>query len=251
MSPFFVGWMGLPRSLVGFIAVVVLAVATVGAVFAALIIAATPPHQTGQWGSDEVGYDGVLVIKPYPLVRVAAAGNQPARAILLVDEWKFGLPLGPEFKDGQFVHVQGYAVRRGDVTVLQVDQKPRPMAGTAPPVAERRDAGVQTLTGEIADTKCWTGAMNPGEGKTHKGCGSLCLLGAIPALFITAGPDATPRWYVLADTDGNALSEEMRAHVGERLSLTGHVVEAADLHEFRIDRQSAERVLAEVSIVRP
>src|SRR5258708_559150 len=128
MSPFFVGWMGLPRSLVGFVSVVILAVATAGAVFAALIIAATPPHQSGLWGSDEVGYDGVLVTKPYPLVRVAASGNQPARTILLVDEWKFGLPLGPEFKDGQFVHVQGYAVRR--VVPVRGDPGPVHHAGT-------------------------------------------------------------------------------------------------------------------------
>src|SRR5262245_18814173 len=128
MSPFFVGWMGLPRGLVGFMAAVILGIATIGSVFAAVFIAAMPPHQTGEWGSDEVGYDGVLVTKPYPLVRAPAAGSQPARAILLVDEWKFGVPLGPEFNDGQFVHVQGYAVRRGDVTVLQIDQKPKLMA---------------------------------------------------------------------------------------------------------------------------
>src|SRR6185369_4709501 len=121
MTPFFVGWMGLPRGLVGFLTVVILGLATLGSVFAALLIVAMPPLQTGQWGTDEVGYDGVLVTKPYPLVRIAAAGNQRARTILLVDEWKFGLPLDPEFKDGQFVHVQGYEVRRGDVTVLQVD----------------------------------------------------------------------------------------------------------------------------------
>src|SRR5260221_3035974 len=138
--------MGCPAGWAGLFPVLILAGARAGGVLGAWITAAPPPHQSGQWGSDEVGYDGVLVTRPYPLVRVVASGNQPARAILLVDEWKFGLPLGPEFKDGQFVHVQGYAVQRGDVTMLQVDTKPRPMAGTAPMVTERRDAGVQTLT---------------------------------------------------------------------------------------------------------
>jgi hypothetical protein len=143
--------------------------------------------------------------------------------------------------------VQGYEVRRGDLTVLQVDAMPKPLSGAPPPFAERRETGARTLMGEIADSKCWAGAMNPGEGKAHKGCGSLCLLGAIPALFITAGPGSAPHWYVLADADGAPLGEEMRAHVGERLSLTGRIVDAPDLHEFRLDHRSVERVLAAVS----
>lgn len=251
MSPFFVGWQGLPRGLVGFIAAAILLSATAAAVFAAVIIAALPPRHTGEWGSEEVGYDGVLVTRPYPLVRVPASGNEPGRAILLVDEWKYGLALPPEFTDGQFVHVQGYAVRRGDVTVLQVDAKPRLIGSAAPSLDERRNFGPQTLTGEIVDSKCWTGAMNPGEGKSHKGCGSLCLLGAIPALFITSGNVGATRWFVLADVDGNPLGEEMRAHVGERLSLSGNVIDAPDLHEFRLDRRSTEQVVAAVEFVRP
>ncbi len=247
MTPFFVGWMGLPRGLVGFIATAGLAIAGVGTVFAALFVAALPPRQSGQWGDGEVGFDGLLVTKPYPVVRVAASENRPAQAVLLVDEWKFGLTLGRDFADGQSVHVQGYAVRRGSVTVLQVDARPQHIAasGSAPP--ELRDAGTHALTGEIVDSKCWTGAMNPGDGKAHKGCGSLCLLGGIPALFITSAPDEGLRWYLLADADGNALGEEIRARVGERLTLKGRVLEAADLPEFRIDPDSAAMLLTQAA----
>jgi hypothetical protein len=241
VNPFFVGWAGLPRGLYGFIAAVVAGLIGLGAVFAVLILVALPPRVTGEWSGGD--FTGILVTKPYPLVRVPGSGNAPPRSILLVDAWKFGLSLGPEFHESQSVHVQGYALQRGDVTVLQASAPPQPASAMAS-LPALHDAGAATLTGEIVDSKCWSGAMNPGNGKAHRGCGSLCLLGGIPALFITAAPDGAVRWYLLADADGNALDEAIRLHVGERLTLAGRVLEAADLHEFRVDRQSGERLLA-------
>jgi len=241
MTPFFIGWAGLPRGLYGFIAAAVAGVVGVGALFAALILVALPPRATGEWSSGD--FTGVLVTKPYALVRVPAGGDRPARSVLLVDAWKFGVELGPEYADGQAVHVQGFALQRGDVTVLQVNGAPERLNQAPPPIPALRDTGEQTVSGEIVDSKCWTGAMNPGEGKAHRGCGSLCLLGNIPALFITAAPDGPPRWYVLADADGNPLGEAIRLHIGEPQTLTGRVFEAADLREFRIDRKSADRLL--------
>lgn len=235
MTPFFVGWMGLPRGLGPFVAAVIGAIAAIDVVLAALVFSAQPPRHTGFWGDGEEAFEGVLVTRPYPLVRVPASAGHPARAILLADEWKFGLPLGPEFKDGQWVRVQGYAIRRRDVTVVQVDAKLQILsAGGGPAMPALRDRGTETLTGEIVDSKCWTGAMNPGDGKAHKGCGALCLLGGIPALFISRTAAGAMHWYVLADPKGDTLGEGIRDRVGEPLTLTGSVSDAADLHEFRV-----------------
>jgi hypothetical protein len=240
MTPFFIGWAGLPRGHRGFIAAVIAGIVGIGALFAALVLIALPPRATGEWSGGD--FSGVLMTKPYTLVRVPVIGDAPARSVLLVDAWKYGLALGPEFHDGDPVHVQGYALQRGDATVLQVSAPLQPTSPIAPPPA-LRDAGEATLTGEIVDSKCWAGAMNPVDGKAHRGCGSLCLLGNIPALFIIAAPDGTIRWYVLADADGNPLDEAIRLHIGERLTLTGREFAAPDLHEFRVDRQSGERLL--------
>jgi hypothetical protein len=241
MTPFFIGWAGLPRGLYGFIAAVVAGIVGLGAVFAVLILVASPPRATGTWDSGD--FAGVLVTKPYALVRVPAAGDTPARAVLLVDEWKFGLSLGPEFHDGEAVHVQGYTLTRDGVTVMQLAGPIQPLGHAVSALPALSDTGEQTLSGEIADSKCWTGAMNPGEGKPHRGCGSLCLLGNIPALFISPAASGAVHWYVLADSDGNPLDEAIRSHVGEPQTLQGRVFDSADLHEFRIDRQSTERLL--------
>ena len=234
MKPFFVGWMGLPRGLRLFMALVLATLAIVDVGLAAGLYVAQPPRQTGLWDpSGEQEVKGALVTEPYPMIRVPATDKAPAALVLLADEWKFGLPLGPDFHDGDLVRVTGYAIRRGDVTVLQVDNKLERLGRATPAPALQQD-GERTLSGEIVDSKCWTGAMNPGEGKTHKGCGSLCLLGGIPALFIATGADGVTRWYVLADNEGHSLGEGIRARIGERLTLTGHVMAAPDLHEFRV-----------------
>jgi hypothetical protein len=242
MKPFFIGWAGLPRGLYGFVALAVAGAAAAAAVFATLVLIALPPRETGSWDSGD--FEGVLVTKPYALVRVPAAGTTPAHSVLLVDEWKFGVTLGPEFHDGQPVHAQGYALRRGEVTILQLAAPLQPAAHQVAGLPVLNDAGSQTLSGEIVDGKCWAGAMNPGEGKAHRGCGSLCLLGNVPALFITHGASHANSWYVLADADGNPLDEAIRAHVGEPQTLRGRVYDAADLHEFRIDRETADRLLS-------
>jgi hypothetical protein len=234
MKPFFVGWMGLPRGLRLFMGVVLAVLAVVDVGLAAGLVIAQPPRQTGFWDpSGEQEVKGALVTEPYPMIRVAATDKAPAALVLLADEWKFGLPLGPGFKDGDLVRVTGYAIRRADVTVLQVDNKLDRLGRAAAPPAFAQ-VGRHTLTGEIVDSKCWTGAMNPGDGKAHKGCGSLCLLGGIPALFIAAGEDGVTRWYVIADEEGRSLGEGIRARIGERLTLTGQTFDAPDLHEFRV-----------------
>ena len=39
--------------------------------------------------------------------------------------------------------------------------------------------GAVTLTGEIVDSKCFLGVMNPGNLKPHKACAIRCISGGI------------------------------------------------------------------------
>jgi hypothetical protein len=236
VSPFFIGWLGLPPGLRRFIGVVLALLALIDGGLAALLFWAQPSRSNGFWDpAGRLVIEGELVRQPYPLLRVPAAGEHPAYSVLLTEEWKFGVPLGAEFTDGDWVRVSGYAIRRGDATVLQLDADPTRLGHTPPALPALRTVGERRIEGEIVDAKCWTGAMNPGEGKSHKGCGSLCLLGEVPALFVPSDPRDGPRWYVIADRAGASLGEGLRARLGERLILTGEILEAPDLHELRVD----------------
>jgi hypothetical protein len=233
--PFYVGYLKLPRGLKGFLAGLLVALLVLDVGLALAVFDGQKPHATGAWGTDgEVAYLGQFQAKPYPLVRLAATGDHPASVVLLVGEGKVGAPDGLGGLDGAMVEVRGYPIRRGDLTVLQLDQPPvaQDRSRLAPaPMATNEPA---TLTGEIVDAKCYAGAMNPGEGKAHEGCGSFCLLGGIPALFVAKAADGSLTWYLMAGPDGGPVGDEARARVGEPVRLSGTISKGAGLAIFAV-----------------
>jgi hypothetical protein len=52
-----------------------------------------------------------------------------------------------------------------------------------PPALTPRVARARTLRGEIVDSKCFLGVMNPGERTVHRDCATRCLSGGVPAMF--------------------------------------------------------------------
>ncbi|HEV2674332.1 MAG TPA: hypothetical protein VGV37_07300 [Aliidongia sp.] len=240
--PFYVGYLKLPRGLKGFLVAVLLILAVGDIALAVLVFGAQRPHATGDWGAGgEVAFVGQFQAKPYPLLRLFATGGAPAHAVLLVGEGKVGAPAGLDDLDGAMVEVRGYPIRRGDLIVLQLDQVPVRQDGSRMdplPVAASEPA---TLEGEVVDSKCYAGAMNPGEGKAHEACGSFCLYGGIPALFVARADDGALRWYLMAAPDGGPIGDEARALVGRRVRLAGTVSRGDGLAIFSVapDRLAA------------
>jgi hypothetical protein len=236
MTPFFIGWAGLPPGLRRFMIATLAVFAAIDLGLAAALYLAQPAVGSGAWdmsGTQQI--TGTLITRPAPMLLVDTAAATPAHLVMLTDEWKFGVQLGTDIHDGDRVRASGYALHRADLTMLQLDRDLERVGGATPPAPALRSDGEHDLTGEIVDGKCWTGAMNPGAGKTHKGCGSLCLLGGVPALFIASEGAAGPtRWYVIADETGASLGEGLRARLGERLTLHGTVMSGGGLHEFRV-----------------
>ena len=72
------------------------------------------------------------------------------------------------------------------------------------------------LGGEIVDSKCYLGVMNPGRSKVHRDCAARCLRGGIPPMLVTA--DAT---YLLAGAEGADF-------VGETVQVEGDVERSGD-----------------------
>ena len=238
---FFVGYLRTPLRLVRWLAVV-LALLLLGIDAVSLLLyRIQEARASGDWGSEgEAAYDGVLLARPYPTVLVPASPGHPAHAVLLVAEGKHGAP-DVAALDGRRVTVQGYPLFRDALTVLQLSQPPRlaENAGAAPAPAVT-ELGPRTLTGEIADSKCFLGAMVPGEGKVHAGCAGLCLLGDIPALFVTRDAAGRLTYRLLSDEAGGAMSEAAAAHAGEFLTLTGTVRRYDGIEVFAVPRRELD-----------
>jgi hypothetical protein len=49
--------------------------------------------------------------------------------------------------------------------------------------------GTQTLIGEIVDSKCYLGVMNPGALIPHRACAIRCISGGIPPVLLVRQSD--------------------------------------------------------------
>ncbi|MCV0425791.1 MAG: hypothetical protein K5905_09975 [Roseibium sp.] len=244
-APFFVGYLNaIPRQLVSFLAV--FAVCFVGGLgLAALALSSTqndPGNGGFQWGN-RYENKGLLELRPYPVFRVPADGDTPARSYMLAGQGKRGVFSQTESNEGNPVMVRGVPVNRGDLTMIQVgrvEASEDQLGGFTP--AEPVPLGRWKLTGEICDGKCYAGAMRPGRGLAHKACADLCLTGGIPPVFVSSGPVENRNFFLMADKEGNLLGDEIKPLLALFIEVEGDVERLDDLMVFKVDLATA-RVL--------
>jgi len=174
-------------------------------------------------------FQGTIDASPYPTLVVArpgmaAAGGDPSR-YLLVAPGKHGADdLVREFAeksvslDAKLIYRDGHAmleVMPGSVT---------PSAAPDSPASPDVDLGNVSLVGEIVDSKCYSGVMNPGSGKVHRDCATRCISGGIPPLFLAKNADGNAEIYELAGSDGRAMGKEVLAMVAEPVTIEGRLV---------------------------
>src|SRR5207302_1569532 len=87
---------------------------------------------------------------------------------------------------------------------------------------ESVDLGAVQFTGEIVDTKCYFGVMNPGNGKVHRDCAARCLSGGVPPGFLVRDTAGRVETLLL----GN-WRRDLLAHVAEPVTLGGRLVRRA------------------------
>jgi len=182
----------------------------------------------------ETALEGVVTLAPYPVLHLPAGAGAPhGRSVLLADEGKLGAVLDPAL-EGRRVAVQGYALARGEIDMIVLAETPRLLDGAAAGVPAGGPAGgpaglpVERLgrwriSGEICDGKCAGGGMRPGTGLGHRACATLCLDGALPALFVATAPVAGSAFLLLGAADGTRMPPALRARIGERVTLEGHL----------------------------
>ena len=103
----------------------------------------------------------------------------------------------------------------------------RPQHVTSSPT-DRTSHGYAEFTGEIVDTKCYLGVMNPGEGKVHRSCAARCISGGVTPALAVGG-----RLLILVGADDHALSSEILPFAGERVAVAGEWIEAGGIEVLR------------------
>jgi hypothetical protein len=186
---------------------------------------------------------GVLETRPYPILRVPATAETPARAIMLSGAGKFGVDDIADPLSGKLVDAGSVIVKRGDLDMLLADgpatlHAAANVTGNAAAPATAEPLGHWRLTGEICDGKCYSGAMRPGGELAHKACANLCISGHVPPVFVSTAPVDGHIFFVLADADGGPMPAALKDRTAVRIQLDGVVERRDNLLIFKVDPSS-------------
>jgi hypothetical protein len=170
---------------------------------------------------------GTLVTTPYPVLLMNGSSS------LLVGEGKHGFDAKPgvaTLEGSRIFRAEGRAIE-----VRSIETRP----GAAP--SSEEDLGAFTAVGEIVDTKCYFGVMNPGRGKVHRDCAARCISGGLPPAFLVRDQEGRVSTLLLTGTDGRPLGKEILGHVAEPIQVSGRLIRRADLLYLRADPANFHR----------
>jgi hypothetical protein len=229
---FYVGYLPFPRGLRrGYlIAIPVLIVLSIG--IALGLASNQQPAGEGSWQVAKTSaVTGRLSVDPYPIVHTV-----DGESVLLVIQGKRGATDAAASFAGQMVTVTGFDVRRGSWQMLEIPAlgafvaAPEAVVVTIP---EAQALGVDSLLGEIVDSKCFLGVMKPGAGKVHRSCASLCLLGGMPPMLVVNTEEGR-YGYVIINGDGSSAARQLAGQVAIPVKLTGEFERRGDLMYIRL-----------------
>ena len=191
---------------------------------------------------------GRIAIDPVPLLLVDRPGWTPEHAAasryLLTVPGKYGADREVRGFENGMVTLQGTLIYRDGTTMAEiVPGSIRETSGAAgerpvPPVSYGR----VTLRGEIADSKCFLGVMNPGQGKPHRACAARCISGGAPPVLVVRDVGGDYVTVLLMGEDGEPINAEVLPYVAEPVEMTGALEARGDLWVLRTELATLRRV---------
>jgi hypothetical protein len=243
MNDFYVGYLPeAPISLARFVRRVIIVLGLLAAIVSLVLVIGQMPFANSAFEYGKVRkFEGIIETRPYPTLLVARPGEvgqeKKYSSYLLVAPGKHGADeLVADF-DGKHVRLQGQLVYREGGTMVEIEPSSISPLDTAPRnQAITLDLGAVTVSGEIVDSKCYLGVMNPGKGKVHRDCASRCLSGGIPPIFVTLDRGDQ---FLLVGPDGNAIGREaLREFVAEPITIQGELLQRGESRLLRIDARA-------------
>ncbi len=202
-----------------------------------------------EWGTHKA-FSGILQAQPYPHLLVPRPGNADGlprfSTYYLVAPWKFGLDHEAIASlEGKSVMLKGTLIYRGNQTMIEtkpdwIQAAEKPSATTPPP--QSMSLGTQTLTGEIVDSKCFLGVMNPGQLTPHRACAIRCISGGVPPVLLVRQKDGPAIYLSLVSADGKPVNKQILNFVAEPVEITGDVERQGELLILRADPAKYRRV---------
>lgn len=207
------------------------------------------PVGPGGWDQADIReWRGIVIAEPYPMLRYRDADGAPRTALLgclnkcapklMIDQYR-----------ERAVLVRGSPIIRGQYLMIATDDFGRWIEPANPQAGDEdlmfpdpEPLGSANLAGVILDTKCWFGAMRPGEGKVHKACAALCIKGGLPPGFFVKGPREQSQLLIMTDAQAGPVGPDVLPFVADPLRLNGELERRGDLVFLKTDPNTFARV---------
>lgn len=255
MNDFYVGYLPkAPTALARFVRKVIIALGMIAITAALVLVVGQMPFASSAFEYGKLrSFEGVVVTRPFPTLLVARPGDVGQQdkysRYLLVAPGKHGADDLVASFDGKHVRLQGQLIYRDSRTLVEITPGSMTVLDGTPVDQEpAHDLGAVSLTGEIVDSKCYLGVMNPGQGEVHRDCAARCLSGGIPPIFVTTNGR---QQLVLVGLDGRALGRDaLREFIAEPITIRGDLLQQGDSRLLKIDARtlhhSSDRIEAAV-----
>jgi hypothetical protein len=177
-------------------------------------------------------YQGVMRATPYPALLVQT--EHSLTQYLLVAPGKHRAEVSAF--DGKTVKLRGALIQRDGTQMLEIVPDSLAVSPTtSPSLPAKADLGTFTLAGEIVDSKCYLGVMNPGHTKPHRDCAVRCISGGIPPLFIARDAQGNELKLLLTDAQGAPVNQAVLEMVAEPIEINGRVMREGTQYYLQAD----------------
>lgn len=201
----------------------------------------------GRWETGTpVTLKGRIGFHPYPVLWVdgighviAGIGKQSADAYCAAFE-------------GRNVEVTGVRIVRNDCFMLGVAKSDiKAIEQVTAPIPEHMPMDDISILGEVLDAQCFMGIMNPGYGRTHRGCATQCIRGGQPVFFsiglrkddTSPGPQTCGgNGYLLANASGGKINAEILDHVAVPVTIDAKLEKIGNLYRLVYQTDSLKRL---------
>lgn len=192
----------------------------------------------------ERSWQGTLVARPHPALLVPRPADGGVSRLPLVGPFKHGADAAVAPFDGRAVRLSGTLIARDGQSMIElipesITEVPEltPLDPGAPEVLGRG-----SFHGEIVDSKCFLGVMNPGETKVHRACAVRCISGGIPPVLLVRDTSGRATYLMLVGPEGRMVNEEVLDLVAEPVEITGTLERRHELLVLRADPLSIQRL---------
>jgi hypothetical protein len=248
---FYVGYLAMPPATARRLKRTAGALVVLSAVVATALSIATGPFDraTYEYGTERT-WEGKLEAAPVPVLiaatrAVAGSPFETPERFPLVAQGKHGADLMIAGLDGVAVRLRGRRILREGTTMIEAVpgsieryEPSLPKDGTPSPTSKIEDLGRATFSGEIVDSKCFLGVMNPGRLEVHRACAIRCIAGGIPPMLFARDEHGGEAHLLLVDASGRPMNERVLGLVARPVTVEGRLERRDNLHYLYAEKLS-------------